>query len=223
MGWGTEDWNSVFDWGSGFVDSWSNPSNMPPGGAGHHTGIQSLHYTNGSSRYGWQLAGSGSADGLFYRHVWGGGFSSWRTIAQYNVNSATGDFYATVYYDSSNTAYYMDPSGTGDSIRVAGNIVAYYSDDRLKTKFGNITNAVDKVRMLNGFYYEANETAQKLGYKPKREVGVSAQELQEVLPEVVTDAPIGHGYLTVDYERVVPLLIEAIKELSAEVEMLKAR
>jgi hypothetical protein len=117
-----------------------------------------------------------------------------------------------IFYDQNDTAYYADFNTTGDSIRAAGNIIAYYSDDRLKTKFGNITNAIDKVCKLNGFYYEANETAQKLGYKPAREVGVSAQELEAVLPEVVTGAPIGRGYLTVDYERIVPLLIEAIKE-----------
>ena len=132
-----------------------------------------------------------------------------------------GTFYSPLFYDSDNTGYYVDPSTTGDSIRVAGNIVAYYSDDKLKTKFGNITNAIDKICKLNGFYYEANETAQKFGYKSKREVGVSAQELQEVLPEVVKDAPIGRGYLTVDYERIVPLLIEAIKEQQTHINNLQ--
>jgi hypothetical protein len=150
---------------------------------------------------------------------WVGSFTQF----PYGYTFFGGSARSPIFYDNDNTGYYADFASTGDSIRAAGNIVAYFSDDRLKTKFGNITNAIDKVRKLNGFYYEANETAQKLGYKSKREVGVSAQELQEVLPEVVTDAPVGHGYLTVDYERVVPLLIEAIKELSAEVEMLKAR
>jgi hypothetical protein len=150
---------------------------------------------------------------------WNGSFTSF----DFGYTQFAGSARSPLFYDNDNTAFYADLSTTGDSIRAAGNIIAYYSDDRLKTKFGNITNAVDKVRRLNGFYYEANETAQKFGYKPKREVGVSAQELHAVLPEVVTDAPIGHGYLTVDYERIVPLLVEAIKELSAEIEMLKAR
>jgi hypothetical protein len=141
----------------------------------------------------------------------------------YGYTQMGGSARSPIFYDSNDTGYYADFNTTGDSIRAAGNIIAYYSDDRLKTKFGNITNAIDKVRKLNGFYYEANETAQKLGYKPKREVGVSAQELQEVLPEVVKDAPVGRGYLTVDYERVVPLLIEAIKELTAKVEAMEAR
>ena len=109
---------------------------------------------------------------------------------------------------------------TGD-ITATGNITAYYSDDRLKTKLGNIENALDKVSKLNGFYYEANETAQALGYKPVREVGLSAQQVEAVLPEVVAPAPIDNEYKTLHYERVIPLLVEAIKELKAEIELLK--
>jgi hypothetical protein len=112
-------------------------------------------------------------------------------------------------------------SGTTGEIRATNNITAYYSDDRLKTRLGEINNALDKVKSLSGFYYEANETAQALGYKVYKEVGVSAQSVQAVMPEVVAPAPIDEQYLTVRYERLVPLLIEAIKELSAKVEKLE--
>lgn len=112
-------------------------------------------------------------------------------------------------------------SGTTGEIRATNNITAYYSDDRLKTKLGNIENALEKLMTLNGFYYEANQTAQELGYKVVREVGVSAQQVEAILPEVVAPAPIDEKYLTVRYERMVPLLIEAIKELKAEVDQLK--
>jgi len=112
-------------------------------------------------------------------------------------------------------------SGTSGEIRATNNITAYYSDDRLKTKLGSIVNALSKVKSLNGFYYEANETAQALGYEPIREVGVSAQEVQAILPEIVVPAPIDDKYLTVRYEKLIPLLVEAIKELSEEVERLK--
>ena len=112
-------------------------------------------------------------------------------------------------------------SGTTGEILATNSITSYYSDERLKTKLGNIDNALDKLMTLNGFYYEANETAQLLGYKVKKEVGVSAQEVQAVMPEVVAPAPIDEQYLTVHYERLVPLLIEAIKELKAEVDVLK--
>jgi hypothetical protein len=112
-------------------------------------------------------------------------------------------------------------SGTAGEIRATNNITAYYSDDRLKTRLGNIENALAKVMSLNGFHYEANETAQALGYAVKPEVGLSAQETQKVLPEVVVPAPIDEKYLTIQYERVIPLLVEAIKELKQEIDSLK--
>jgi len=112
-------------------------------------------------------------------------------------------------------------SGTTGEIRATNNITAYYSDDRLKNKLGNIQNALEKIMSLNGFYHEANETAQALGYEPIREVGVSAQEVQKVLPEVIAPAPIDPQYMTVRYERMIPLLIEAIKELKSEIDSLK--
>ena len=112
-------------------------------------------------------------------------------------------------------------SGTSGEIRAINNVTAYYSDDRLKTRLGNINGALAKVMTLNGFHYEANETAQALGYTVKPEVGLSAQEVQAVLPEVVVPAPIDEKYLTIHYERIIPLLVEAIKELKAEVESLK--
>lgn len=112
-------------------------------------------------------------------------------------------------------------STTAGEIRATNNVTAYYSDDRLKTKIGGIEQALDKVMALSGFYYEANEVAQSLGYTVQKEVGVSAQEVQAVLPEAVAPAPIDEKYLTVRYERMVPLLIEAIKEIKFEIDALK--
>jgi hypothetical protein len=112
-------------------------------------------------------------------------------------------------------------SGTTGEIRATNNVTAYYSDDRLKTRLGKIENALDKLCSLEGFYYEANETAQALGYEVKREVGVSAQQVEAIMPEIVAPAPIDAQYMTVRYERALPLLIEAIKELREEVRALK--
>lgn len=114
-------------------------------------------------------------------------------------------------------------SGTTGEIRATNNVTAYYSDDRFKTNLGNIPDALAKVLTLNGFYYEANELAQSYGYEKKQEVGVSAQQVQAIMPEVVAPAPIDENYLTVRYERLVPLLIEAIKELKAEIDVLKGK
>lgn len=111
--------------------------------------------------------------------------------------------------------------GNVGEIRATNAITSYYSDERLKTRLGVIENALDKVDQLTGFYYEANDVAQVLGYTRQREVGVSAQATQAVLPEIVRAAPISDEYLTVQYERFAPLLIEAIKELRQEVNALK--
>ena len=114
-----------------------------------------------------------------------------------------------------------------NTIRCVGDIVAYYSDDRLKNKIGNIENALDKVNQLNGFTFTANQTAIDLGVEADSDrvrVGVSAQEVEAVLPEAVTEAPVENDkdYKTVQYEKMVPLLIEAIKELTEENKLIRS-
>jgi hypothetical protein len=112
----------------------------------------------------------------------------------------------------------------GSEVRSDGEVTAYYSDARLKDFEGVIPEALDKVNSISGYYFKENSLAKSLGYKnPNRQVGVSAQEIQEVLPECVAEAAIDPEYLTVRYEKLVPLLIEAIKELSSEVDELKKR
>jgi len=129
-------------------------------------------------------------------------------------------------------------SATAGEIRATNVITAYYSDMRFKTKTGDIQDALEKVSSLNGFYFVENELAKTLGYKNnKQQVALSAQQVQKVLPEAVSLAPIdmmisddgttvsksGENYLTVDYSKLVPLLVEAIKELKAEVSNLKVQ
>jgi hypothetical protein len=115
-------------------------------------------------------------------------------------------------------------SGTTGEIRATNNVTAFFSDERLKTKTGNIENALDKVCQIETLLYHANETAVALGYDASiPEVGVTAQSVQKVQPEIVVPAPIDNKYLTVRYEKLVPLLIEAIKELKAEVDALKGK
>ena len=138
------------------------------------------------------------------------------------LNSPTATGSATklqIYSLGVNTA----GSSTAGEIRATGDITSAYSDDRLKTRKGNIENALEKVLSLDGFYYEANEVAQALGYEAKPQVGLSAQQVQAVLPEIVVPAPIDEQYLTVNYERIIPLLVEAIKEQQKQIEELKAK
>ena len=127
-------------------------------------------------------------------------------------------------------------ANTGE-IRATNNITAYYSDGRLKTIISTITTPVDKVKQLSGIIYINNEKAESFGYGDKSEqVGVIAQDVEKVLPQIVKLAPFdteyvdgkevsksGENYKTVQYEKLVPLLIEAVKELSNEIEILKSR
>ena len=109
MGWGRIDMNSVAHWGSGFIDSWSNPPNQPSG-TSHWVGTQAFHYTNNSTvNYGWQMVG-GPIENLRFRSSWSG-WRSWRTIPVLGVNSNNNAaMYANIYYDSDNTGFYMDPT-----------------------------------------------------------------------------------------------------------------
>ena len=135
-----------------------------------------------------------------------------------------------LYYDSGEK---MNTFSSGievnGQIRATNQVIAYYSDERLKDFDGKIDSALDKVMQLNGYYYTGNDRAKELGFEgDHKQVGVSAQEVMKVMPEVVQDAPINSkseekdlDYKTVQYERLVPLLIEAIKELKQEINTLK--
>lgn len=117
-------------------------------------------------------------------------------------------------------------SGTAGEIRATNNITAYYSDIRLKDIVSTIPTPVEKVKQLSGIIYKNNDVAAKYGYTDQSlQVGVIAQEVQKVLPQIVKRAPFdtefidgietsisGENYMTVQYEKIIPLLIEAIKE-----------
>ena len=112
----------------------------------------------------------------------------------------------------------------GTNLSVGGDITAFASDERLKTNIENIDDALNKVCSLRGFTYNFNDIGASLGFDQEiRHAGVSAQEVQAILPEAVVPAPADENYLTVKYEKLVPILIEAIKELKAEIDELKGR
>ena len=115
----------------------------------------------------------------------------------------------------------------GGTLYVVGDVYSATSDERLKIIEGPITDAVAKVMELEGFYYYDNDIAKSLGVVGnRRKLGLSAQKLNKVIPEVVIPAPFdqdenlktesksksGEDYLTAQYDRVVPLLVNAIKE-----------
>ena len=110
---------------------------------------------------------------------------------------------------SNGTNVYRWQSDTAGNFTAAGNITAY-SDARLKTNVTTIENALDKVSAMRGVSFDKDG---------KRNIGVIAQEMKEVLPEVVLENT--DGYYSVAYGNIVGVLIEAVKELKAEIEVLK--
>jgi hypothetical protein len=128
------------------------------------------------------------------------------------------------------------PGSTSGEIRASGNIIAYYSDERLKENINIIDNALSKVLSLKGVTFNSNSVAEKYGYVDKKEqVGVIAQDVEKVLPQIVIPAPFdigrddngneysisGENYKTVQYDKIIPLLIEAIKEQQKIIEDIK--
>ena len=89
------------------------------------------------------------------------------------------------------------------------------SDSRLKTVVGKIDNALAQLQTLNGVRYKWNQLAKDLNpvyQNDDAQIGMLAQEVQKVAPEAVKEVD---GYLTVSYDRIIPLIVEAIKELKA--------
>jgi hypothetical protein len=119
-------------------------------------------------------------------------------------------------------------SGTIGEIRAINNITAFYSSDkRLKENIINIVNPLDKIKKINGVTYDwtdkyIEDHGGEDGYFiRKHDVGLIAQEVEEILPEIV--ATTNDGYKAIKYDRIVALLVEAVKELKAEVDELKGK
>jgi len=107
------------------------------------------------------------------------------------------------------------------AITATGEITAYYSDERLKTNVAKIDSALEKVMAINGYTYDSSELAESLGLpKHMDQIGLMAQEVEAVLPELVTQSGIA-GYKTIRYDKVVSVLVNAIKEQQAMIEELR--
>jgi len=110
---------------------------------------------------------------------------------------------------------------------LTGSLTQNASDIRLKENIQPITNALEKVNSLSGFTFNWNQKGKDLGFTgsghDEVQVGLSAQDVEKIQPEVIKPAPISDEYKTIQYEKLVPLLVESIKELSAEVAALKSQ
>jgi len=110
---------------------------------------------------------------------------------------------------------------TGDGV-FTGNITAYYSSDiSLKDNIRPIESAIFKVKQIRGVTFDWNEKAGELEQQKGHDVGLIAQEVEKVLPEVIQIRK--DGIKAISYEKVVPLLVEAIKEQQVTIENLTKR
>src|SRR5262249_1272717 len=113
------------------------------------------------------------------------------------------------------------------SLDVAGPVRATQylisSDARLKTELAPLTGVVEKLQRIHGMSFRWNQQAEAFGYpRDQRGIGVVAQEVESVFPEVVSAAG-KDGYKAVDYSRLTAVLIEAVKELKSENDSLRKR
>lgn len=126
------------------------------------------------------------------------------------------------------------------TITASGSISSFYSDMRLKDVVSSIDNPLEKIRNISAFKYIPSELAKSLNFLQDTEsvhVGVNAQDVQKVLPEVVELAPFdssnlgtgeiisktGENYLSLSYESMIPLLIECTKQLKTKLNYAKQK
>lgn len=176
-----------------------------------------------------------TASSIVYSSATGGFASSTYAVGQRNPiwRFANADGYGLSYFQGTAGDASQDTIGfhfgtataagsqfkmRGDGVFFASNdIIAFSSSDKqLKDNIQPIKNALEKLKQIGGYTFDWND---KQGVHSGHDVGVIAQEIESVLPEVVTTRDT--GFKAVKYEKIVPLLIEAIKEQQTQIEELK--
>ena len=131
------------------------------------------------------------------------------------IDTSSGDLKLDASTDGTLVAIQTNTTISG-ILSVTDDITAFWtSDERLKDNITPIEDPLAKVVSISGNTFDWNDKSEKSGH----DVGLIAQEIQEILPEAVIQR--GNGYLAVDYHKVIPLLVEAIKELSDRVQKLE--
>lgn len=112
-------------------------------------------------------------------------------------------------------------AGISGSLYVGGDIYSFAASDiRLKENLSKIDNGLEKLLKISGYQYHWNKIAQEMyPERTMQDVGVIAQEVKEIVPSAVAERE--DGYLAVRYDKLIPLLIEAVKSLKAEIEDMK--
>ena len=200
-----------------FAQSWINLA----AGTGIYTSTNGGHfYGNTSGTYGaWRTSGSRNGySGIYDNH-------SATNVNMMDSSGNGGNYHSTAgwhfYYNRTNLCLAIGSSTTSSSysLYVTGSIystadVIAYSDKRAKENIVTVDSAIEKVNKLRGVYYTPKE-----GDDKSRKVGVIAQEILEVLPEVVTHDKENDRY-GVDYGKITGLLIEAIKDQQKQIDKL---
>jgi len=136
------------------------------------------------------------------------------------VNGTPASFSSASFATTGSNTFIGNQIITG-SISATSDITAFStSDKQLKDNITLIPNSLEKITKIGGYTFDWNDK-QDIYEVGSHDIGVIAQEIEEILPEVVTTRD--NGYKAVKYEKIVPLLIEAIKELKAEVDDLKSK
>ena len=104
---------------------------------------------------------------------------------------------------------------------ITANSIAGTSDIRFKTNIRSVTNALDKIKLLRGVYFNWNQKAfPEKDFGSQDELGFIAQEVEKVVPEIVTKDKTRDEYRSVKYDKLVALLVEAIKEQQKQIDSL---
>ena len=181
------------------------------------------------------LPGSDGSANQVMISVDGTGTLGWSTVpslmngSDLSVSTLTTTLNATIGTNlkvSGSLGVGTDAGGAVGEIRATDDITAFYSSDiSLKTNIKNIDNAMDKIQKINGVTFDWTDShliehgGEDDYFNRKHDVGVIAQEIEAVLPEVV--ATRENGIKAVKYDRIVALLIEGIKELKTELDEMK--
>ena len=197
-------------------------------GTASNTTAFKIRNGSGNNRVDFMTAGANAMTINSSRNV---GIGATNPVEKLCVRS-TATYATSIEYDAS-TRLRIGVAGSGVATFTTDNnaacaftkdVVAYAtSDKRLKDNIKPLDNALDKISKISGVEFDWNDTRDEDG-KPLHsykghDVGVIAQEIEEVLPEVVTTRD--NGYKAVKYEKIVPLLIEAIKEQQEQIDELR--
>jgi hypothetical protein len=184
------------------------------GQASHASGLGTIAQADNQLVIGKYNVTSSDAGNLF---IIGNGTNSStrRNLAVFNT--------ASISFTSCSLAVgNITPSATVGRIDASNDVVAYSTSDiRLKENITPILNPIAKIEAIGGYTFDWKSEHKDLHGFEGHDVGVIAQEIEVIMPEVVTTRD--NGYKAVKYEKIVPLLIEAIKDLQKQVDELKNR